>query len=87
MMSEKSECATQQQQRLRIAETNAKSIHGNTVILPGDDVMIQSHWCRIIEVYPDQQRVKIYRLESLYSAIETMHATVITDYRPRDHRQ
>lgn len=72
-------------ERLRVSVTNAENVHGNTVILPGDEVKHEKRWCRVIEVFPDDEQVKVYKVVAMQQSVETIYADSITGYRPRNY--
>jgi hypothetical protein len=71
---------------IRIAETQADHIHGNTAIKPGDKVKLtpqSRRMHRVIETYPDKSKLLIYKSNAVHTSAENIYAEAIVDYEPR----
>lgn len=70
--------------KLRVSATNCETVHGSTVIRPGDVVEFKARMCRVIEVYPDKEKLKVYRTAAMHSSVETIRAESVTGYVSRE---
>jgi hypothetical protein len=71
---------------IRIAETRADHLHGNTTIKPGDKVKTIKHsrrMHRVIETYPDKSKLLIYK-SGIHTSAEKIYAEAVVDYEPRE---
>lgn len=79
-MSETSDTKT----KLRVSSTACENVHGSTIIQPGDVVEHESVECRVIEVYPEKEKLKVYKRVAMHSSVETIWAEGVTGYIPRE---
>lgn len=70
--------------QIRVADTSAENVHGNTVIKPGDRVEFQSRMCRVIEVSPEKSKLLIYKSSAVHAGAESIHSEAVTKYEPRE---
>ena len=73
-----------QPDKLRVSATSCETVHGATVIRPGDVVEFESVMCRVIEVHPEKQRLKVYKQAAMHSSVESIRAEGVTDYVSRE---
>ena len=81
MNDAKSENAMKQ---LRVSSTEADDAHGSNVIEPGDVVEYDGHDARVIDVYPEEQKLRVYPYRAFDNTAETVYARSITGYTARE---
>ena len=72
------------EQRLRVSATSCITVHGGTVIRPGDMVEYDSRMCRVVEVYPEKEKLKVYKTAAFHSSVESIRAEAVTGYTSRE---
>lgn len=71
---------------IRVSETSAEDAHGSTKIKPGDKVLVEGRMQRVIEVYPNKNKLKIHKVSGMHSDVETIHAEAVKGYKARDEQ-
>lgn len=69
--------------QLKVTDTSATNVHGNTQIKSGDKVEYESVMCRVIEIQRDN-RLLVYKRSGMQSGVKKIHAEGVTKYEPRD---
>ena len=67
---------------IKAKQTNA-DVHGSTLIKPGDRVKTNSGWGRVVEVKPEDGKIKTYGA-SIGSGVDDVWAADVIDYEPRN---
>jgi len=67
---------------IKATQTNA-DVHGSTLIRPGDRVKTNSGWARVVEVKPDDGKLKTYG-SSIGAGVSDTWAADVVGYEPRD---
>ena len=67
---------------LKGSQTSA-DVHGSTLIKPGDRVQLGRNWARVVEVDPEQGKLKVFE-DGIGSEVDTCFAADVVGYEPRD---
>ena len=69
--------------QMKVADTAATNVHGNTQIKSGDKVEYESVMCRVIEIQRND-RLLVYKRSGMQSGVKKIHAEAVTKYEPRE---
>lgn len=69
---------------IRVSDTGAENVHGNTAIRPGDRVEFERRLCRVVEVYPEKSKLLVLKTGGVHSALKRIHVEAITRFEPRE---
>ena len=65
---------------INASQTDA-DVHGRTKIKPGDRVKFGRNWVRVVEIYPEKGKMKVFEGGR---KVDTRFAADVVGYEPRD---